>query len=211
MTSDRSPARRPTRRRLAAAALMAVALVPAVAAPARAQCPSAAADPYVVGVEEVGAATMCLINAERREHGLRELRFNVGLASAGERHARDMIANRYFSHDSASGADFRDRILRTGFSGRGGALIGENLFWGSYDKAAPSWVVSRWMQSPEHRVNVLHPRFRELGVAVVLGSPRGFEHAATYAVEFGRRYVPAKRTRLRRRRHRITTFAASRP
>jgi uncharacterized protein YkwD len=42
------------------------------------------------------------------------------------------------------------------------------------------------MASPDHRANILKPRFREIGIAIVVGAPvGGVARAATYATEFG--------------------------
>jgi uncharacterized protein YkwD len=43
------------------------------------------------------------------------------------------------------------------------------------------------MQSPHHRPNILNPRFRQIGIAVIPGTPSGESYGATYATEFGRR------------------------
>ena len=45
------------------------------------------------------------------------------------------------------------------------------------------------MRSPGHRANILSPRFREIGIGVVTGSPQsGTQNAATYSTSFGTRY-----------------------
>ena len=132
------------------------------------------------------AATVCLVNVERRKHGRTTLRANAGLALAGQRHARDMVRRRYFGHDSLGGRSFRARIARTGYLRRSrGAMVGENLAWGSRRSATPRAIVRGWMNSPGHRSNMLQPRFREIGIGIVRASPRGHGRSATYAAEFG--------------------------
>jgi uncharacterized protein YkwD len=166
----------------------AAALVTAVPADAQAACANADKHPSQASVAQLRTATVCLVNIERRKHGRRSLRANSGLALAGQRHARDMVKKRYFAHDSRSGRDFKDRIVRTGYTRGASAILGENLAWGSQNKATPRSIVRSWMNSPGHRANILQPRYRHIGIGVVRASPRGFGNAATYAAEFGRRY-----------------------
>ncbi|HWT93418.1 MAG TPA: CAP domain-containing protein [Solirubrobacteraceae bacterium] len=163
------------------------AIVPASAAHA-ASCAGADSSPHDLTVSQARAATVCLLNVERGRRGLAPLRHNDGLALAGQRHARDMVRRRYFSHVSRAGTPFSTRIKRTGYlRGAGRALLGENLAWGSGRLATPRQIVRTWMRSPGHRANILKPAFREVGIGVVRARPAG-TNGATYAAEFGRRY-----------------------
>jgi uncharacterized protein YkwD len=178
------------RRKILGVAVTAAALVPTAAAPADAQAACAHADslPSQATVAQLRAATICLVNVERRQRGRRSLRANHGLTVAGQRHARDMVRKRYFSHSSRSGRDFQQRIVRTGYTRRGAALLGENLAWGTRRLATPRAVVRGWMNSPGHRANILRPKFRHIGIGVVKAAPTHAAGGATYAAEFGRRY-----------------------
>ena len=177
------------RRKILGVAAAAAALV-AAASPAQAQAACANADkrPSQATIAQLRAATVCLVNAERRRHGRKTLRRNSGLALAGQRHARDMVRKRYFSHDSLSGRDFKDRILSTGYTRGAATILGENLAWGSHRLATPRAIVRSWMKSPGHRANILQPKFRHIGVGIVRAAPTRARNAATYAAEFGRRY-----------------------
>jgi uncharacterized protein YkwD len=171
-----------------AAVAATAAFIPAPAAHAApASCPKADVLPSNMTAKQARVATLCLINAERRRHGLQRLRYNHRLRVAGTRHVRDMVRARYFSHDSRSGRAFDTRIGRTGYARGHRASVGENLAWGSGSSATPRSIVRNWMNSPGHRSNILQPMFREVGVAVVRGTPRGLD-GATYATEFGRRF-----------------------
>jgi uncharacterized protein YkwD len=174
------------RRHLIAAIAAAAAVVPAAAADAQAACRHADDHPSEVTVRQLRAATICLVNVERHERGRKSLRTNSGLALAGQRHARDMVRRHYFAHVSRSGSRFTDRIARTGYLRGHGAVLGENLGWGSHTEATPRAIVRAWMESPGHRANILQPRFREIGIGVVRKAPTGLDAAATYAAEFGR-------------------------
>ena len=125
-------------------------------------------------------ATLCLLNAERRRHGLKPLRQNAALRRAARRHAVDMLERDYFAHESPEGGQPNQRILRAGY--RAPHLTGENLAKGEREAGAPSSIVDGWMHSPGHRRNILLPRFAEIGVAVVTEG-----ELAMYVTTFGRR------------------------
>ncbi len=162
--------------RLAVPAVIAVCTF--TATPALAAAPCATNTP-------ARATTLCLINAQRAAHGVRALRLDARLNLSSVRHSRDMVAHRYFAHESRSGARFSARIARTGWmSGRGRWSVGENLAWGSGVLATPRWIVRAWMQSTEHRQNMLSPRYHVIGIGIVSGTPSGAA-GSTYTADFG--------------------------
>jgi uncharacterized protein YkwD len=145
-----------------------------------------------------GAARMerrvrCLLNGRRAGVGARPLRYNRCLDRAAERHARDMVRRRYFAHSSRGDGTPADRARAAGYAPRSGRwTVGENLGWGVAAAADPHAMVRAWMHSPMHRFNVLQPAYRDVGVAVVHGTPtrgpgRSRRARATYVVEFGAR------------------------
>jgi uncharacterized protein YkwD len=151
--------------------------------------PAAADAASCSGADKVGRnavkATLCLLNNERRAHGLRPLRLDSKLNRAARGHARDMVAKRYFSHDSRSGASFSARIARTGWTrARRSWTVGENIGYGTGRYATPRSMVRMWMNSPGHRANILKGRFRLIGIGIAKGSPTG-SRGATYATDFG--------------------------
>jgi uncharacterized protein YkwD len=167
-----------------------VALAACLPAGASAACGSAAdRDPATPGssLRAARGSTLCLLNRERRAHHLRSLRFNHKLALAGQRHARDMVQNDYFSHDTPSGQTFVQRIFNTHYVPASASwFLGENLAWGDHRESTPREIVRAWMRSPAHRHNILTATFREIGIAIVAGAPvGGVKRAATYATEFG--------------------------
>lgn len=174
--------------RLSVLALTGLACLAGAPAASAATCPKANELPGRMTVSEVRFATLCLINAERRERGLKPLRQNNRLAMAGKRHVRDMVRARYFAHDSRSGREFHERILRTGYARGRRATLGENLAWGTGSSASPRRIVDGWMKSPGHRANILRRQFREIGIAIATGTPAMGRDGATYATEFGARF-----------------------
>jgi len=159
--------------------------------------PSAGASPTCAGgsataeeasTHEVVRTTLCLLNAERKRHGLRKLRLSERLSTAARRHSRDMVRRDYFSHTSRSGASFVDRIRRSGYlRGAFSWMVGENLAWGSGPRSSPGGTVRAWLRSPGHRANIFTARFVHIGIGVVRGAPAGVggAPAATYTTDFG--------------------------
>lgn len=147
-----------------------------VDAPA-ARCPTAISDD----------AVRCEVNAVRAAAGLPRVRAMSKLRVAAQRHSEDMVARRYFSHVSPSGATLRDRAARVGYlRGRRSTRLGENIGWGTGTAATPAQIVSAWMHSPPHRRIILTRGFRELGVGIADGAPQGGP-GATYTLNVGRR------------------------
>jgi uncharacterized protein YkwD len=154
---------------------------------ARGGCAGAGLMPSRGNLGQVAAATLCLLNAERGSRGLRSLRANGLLARAARAHAQDMAAHAFFSHASQSGTTAEGRIRRTGYI-RGGRswTVGENIAWGTGQRATPREIVQAWMQSPGHRANILRGAFREIGVGIAVGAPvRSGAAGATYNTDFG--------------------------
>ena len=152
-------------------------------------CANANAHPSETSSRAAAKATVCLINRERARRRIGKLRMNSRLSRAARNHARDMVHRRYFSHSSASGASFLDRIRGAGyFRGASSWAAGENIAWGSGSRATPRAIVRSWMNSPGHKANILKRSFREVGAGLSQGSPRGgFSRSATFVHDFGRR------------------------
>jgi uncharacterized protein YkwD len=134
----------------------------------------------------VTRATVCLINAVRRVHGLSTLRLDAQLSSAARGHSRDMVRRRYFAHNTPEGLSPASRVWRTGYlAGHQRWLVGETLAWWR-GRATPATIVTAWMHSPPHRKVLLHPAFRDVGIGLVLGVPVPAGRAgATYSADFG--------------------------
>jgi uncharacterized protein YkwD len=166
-------------RRLALPLVAACGLTGAAAAPAVAASPCSTH-------ASARTTTLCLINAERDHAGVRPIRLDAKLRRAAVRHSRDMVAQRYFAHESRNGARFSSRIADTGWmSGRDRWAVGENLAWGSGSQATPRSIVAAWMHSAGHRHNLLDPRFRVIGIGIAAGAPVGANGGATYTTDFG--------------------------
>jgi uncharacterized protein YkwD len=99
-----------------------------------------------------------LTNQERSQAGLSPLKFESRLATAALQHSQDMALQDYFNHTQPNGGTPWDRINATGYQFSDAA---ENLIAGL---STPEDAVTVWMNSPEHRANILNPGLTEIGV-----------------------------------------------
>jgi len=140
----------------------AVALAPATASPTPAGAPTRQ---QALTTLELGV--LRALNAIRTQHGLVPLKVNLRLNNAAAQHSHEMTARGYFKHESFNGSAFWKRVQR--FYGQGSYgywSVGENLLWSSPD-VDPKRALELWMESPEHRANILTPRWREIGVSAL--------------------------------------------
>jgi len=148
-------------RRLLAPLLAALALAPTTLASS--QSPTFVAEPQ----RALQAALVVEINAVRREHGLKPLISSSQLSSAAAQHTREMGVAGYFEHESFDSTPFWKRIQRWYSSTRWRSWsVGENLLYSSPDLTA-SEGVEMWMNSPQHRANLLSRSWREIGVSAI--------------------------------------------
>ena len=140
---------------------------PVSAAEGAARCPGALDVPTTQAqLDQAADAVTCLVNAERTSRGLKALRPDGDLARAARSHSRDMARNQYFDHTSPDGDSVGDRIRRAGYGDPGdGWKVGENLGWGTGERATPNALVDAWLNSPPHRA-ILLGNARRAGVGV---------------------------------------------
>lgn len=199
-------------RRLAVAALAAQLALLAFGSNALASdpCPTDTAQPALATAYDTAMAVVCDLNTVRAQYGLRPLTWDWRLWSAAQGQANDMATRHYASHVTPDGKGLRDRIEPTGYIPTGpnvNWLVGENLGWGTGVLSTPNSIVVGWMNSPEHRRNVLEPQFEDIGIGINIGSiGKHGDTGVIYAAEFGMRAVPgnsllghAKARRSRRR------------
>ena len=157
-------------------AMLALLAVPAVSA----ACSGADRVPTATTRDDAERATRCLVNEHRARHGLRRLEASSRLAEAARTYSRDMVRRDFFSHVSPEGETVLGRILATA-----SRLVGENLAWGSMERATPRAIVRSWMASPGHRANILRASFRRAGAGVATGAPVPVSgRSATYTMMF---------------------------
>jgi uncharacterized protein YkwD len=146
--------------------------VPARAGAADSDCPDANATPDQVSVADYSRSLLCVVNETRADWGRGPLTAQRNLERAAGWQAGDMAEKDYFSHTSADGDTLADRLDKANFipsSGRWEA--GENLAAGHDTGGTPAAIVSGWMRSREHRINLLDPGFDLVGIAASRGWP----------------------------------------
>jgi uncharacterized protein YkwD len=169
------------------ARLVPVAHASGTKARAAQDCPNADLVPNAGNLAAIRAAILCLHNQVRADRGLAQLDTDATLRKVANGHSSDMVAGDYFDHTTPGGVTMVDRIKGSGYvRPNRGWMIGENLEWGTGSLATPRGAMKAWMNSPEHRANILQRGYRELGVGIALGTPKaGLSGGATYTVDFG--------------------------
>ena len=120
------------------------------------------------------------MNEARSEEGLSQLSLGSALNEAAQGHATDMVGREYYAHVGPDGGTPRDRFRA--FGGSQWALSGENIAKCSNCALPPD--IERleafhagWMQSPDHRKNILSDGFDRFGFGI------SGEADAIYAVQ----------------------------
>jgi uncharacterized protein YkwD len=113
-----------------------------------------------------------LVNQERISRGLHPLRLNNILTNAARDHNQDMIDNGFFGHIGSDGSWPWDRVCDHGYIPYGweGCFAAENI---AGTQTTPAQVFNAWMNSPDHRDNMLDPIYREIGVGHATGGTYG--------------------------------------
>jgi uncharacterized protein YkwD len=144
---------------LAAAALASAFVVVPTASPARAQGSASMA--------ALQSGVLTQLNLIRQLHDLVPLKLDPELNASAAQHTREMGDDGYFQHPSFDGTSFWQRIQDFYPSaGYGYWSVGENLLWSSPNVGALD-AARLWMNSPEHRANILDPRWRDIGISAM--------------------------------------------
>jgi uncharacterized protein YkwD len=167
-------------------------------------CPNTVVQVTGLSQGAMESSIACLINEERAAKGVQPVQPNAALRQAALSHSTEMVNQGYFEHTSPAGVTFVDRIVATGYT-RGARSwdVGENLVWGTGPLSTPQSLVTSWMNSPPHRENLLRARFREIGIAAVVGTPESSRDltGVTLSSEYGyRSSAKAKKKRRGKRK-----------
>jgi len=119
------------------------------------------------------AAEIALVNQDRAAAGLPPLRESAELDKIATARATDMAVNNYFSHYRPGDPTLAVlELLRA----NGVAFIwyGENIIWESGLPAdqVPTYFNTWWMNSPEHRANILSTHYGQIGVGEAFAGDR---------------------------------------
>jgi len=110
---------------------------------------------------------LILTNQQRQNNNLPALTDNTELDQAAANKATDMFSKDYWAHNAPDGTTPWTFIKASGYNY---VYAGENLARG-FDSAPD--VVTAWMNSPEHRQNILSPNYQNVGFAVATGKLSG--------------------------------------
>jgi len=128
-----------------------------------------------------------LHNKVRAKRGLKALCVHRALTKAARAHSQEMLDKDYMSHNSYNGETLKERLVRFGyrFSGYSYYFYGENIAWGSGSGSVTDSVFRWWMNSRDHRSNILDKRFRQVGIGARTGTYKTYTNATIYTVDFG--------------------------
>lgn len=124
-------------------------------------------------------------NHARIQYNQDPLRLDAKLSSAAQAKANDMAAKGYWSHTSPDGDKPWKFIQDSGYAYY---AAGENLAYGFGDSTS---TVTGWMNSREHRANLLSPDYREVGFGIVAAKDyQGHGKATVVVAMYGEPAIP---------------------
>lgn len=107
-----------------------------------------------------------LINQQRKNNGLSELKIDNEVQRVAKIKAQDMVSNNYFSHTSPTYGSPFDMLKSFKISYK---TAGENIAGNSSNQNA----VTSWMNSSGHRANILNSSYNYTGIGVVNSTKYG--------------------------------------
>ncbi|MFC7590177.1 CAP domain-containing protein [Nonomuraea antimicrobica] len=110
----------------------------------------------------LASRVVSLTNDARSQRGCGPLRVDGGLTRSARTHSLEMARAGQLSHNSPDGSSPWDRMERAGY--RWGAAENIGAGYSTADEA-----VRGWMDSPDHRKNILDCRLKAIGVGVASG------------------------------------------
>ncbi len=102
-------------------------------------------------------------NQKRTAAGVEPLVYNERLSNAAENKARHMVKHGYWSHYGPDGTSPWNFIDDNGYAYQ---YVGENL---AKSFQTVDGLISGWMNSSEHRENLLNSRYQDVGIATADG------------------------------------------
>ena len=114
-----------------------------------------------VPVEQWKREVLSLVNTEREKNGLSSLEWGTTCEAAAELRARELMTS--YSHTRPDGSSW---LTACPLPSSEKSKAGENLMAGNA-AVSPKTVVEAWMNSPDHRENILSPNFTKLSVGFI--------------------------------------------
>jgi uncharacterized protein YkwD len=121
-------------------------------------------------ISSMESSILSLTNRERKNHGFAPLELSLALTHVARKHSRNMCRTSALLHESekfpAGWRTFEERMRHVRV--RSGA---ENIAYRTWTGDERKWaehVVTGWINSSQHRKNILRPDYKFLGVGVFL-------------------------------------------
>ncbi len=111
-------------------------------------------------IEQWRRDVLALVNQERAKNGIAALSWGTTCEGAANLRAQEIVSS--YSHTRPDGSSWSTTCPIPASGGKSG----ENLNAGNA-AVSPETVVASWMNSPEHRQNILDPDFKYLSVGFV--------------------------------------------
>jgi uncharacterized protein YkwD len=129
-------------------------------------------------------AMLCYHRYARRHTGVPVLRTVAPLHRSAALKARWIFACRRFTH-TPCGHSLTSVFGNVNYT-HGTWSVGENLGWASGSLARVRAMFIAWLNSPEHRLNIVRPTFREIGLARVhVVHLFGYDDVTLWVTHFG--------------------------
>jgi uncharacterized protein YkwD len=120
-------------------------------------------------------------NAARSNDSLDKLTLDRTLCKVALGHAENMARQEKMDH-VLDGKGVAKRTIEGGYDYR---VVGENLAKASGDKDAPApspaEIHEHWMKSEKHRANLMSPKFKQIGLAVVKSEKGTYYYCQVFA------------------------------
>lgn len=118
--------------------------------------------PQVLGDQSSFSSEVLLMetNEVRAEHNQSSLTISPELNAAAQAKADDLVSKDYWSHNGPDGSTPWTFLAASGYTY---AYAGENL---AYGFRGADQVVRGWLNSPEHRANLLGAEYQDVGFGV---------------------------------------------
>ena len=123
------------------------------------------------------------VNVQRELSGKQPLRLDNRLTAAAQKHAKNMSEIFFFDHLSPDGRGVVERVTEEGYPWR---VIAENIGAGL---PLPKSMVKAWMNSRDHRNNLLSDDFNDVGIGYCqpFKNERKPSHSHYWVLVFGAR------------------------
>lgn len=129
------------------------------------------------------SAMLCMTGYARAQAGLPELSPAPELEQSAADKGGDILRCDSFSH-FACGREFTYWMRETGYMSSKCWRVGENLAWGNGGYGTVRSIFRAWMNSPEHRANILG-EFAQTGLSLRVGTLDGQPGTRVWTQHFG--------------------------